>query len=69
MEELCFHEGMGAGRETWGRGMVWVCQGLVVGLSCPDLFFQCGVEFIRLMANSCAFLDANSLSGWMEIFG
>ena len=48
MEKLCFYEGMGAGQETQGRGTACVGQGLVAGLSCSDLFFQCGVEFIQV---------------------
>ena len=45
---MCFHEGMGAGQKTQGRGMVCVSRGLVARLSCSDLFFQCGVEFVQV---------------------
>ena len=70
VRKIVLYEGMGASQEIWGRGMTCVCQGLVAGLSCPDLFFQCAVwSSSRSMANLCAFLDANSLSGWSEIFG
>ena len=69
MEKLCFYEGMGAGWETWGRGTACISQGLVAGLSCSDLFFQCGVEFIQVDGEFSCLSDANSLSGWTEIFG
>ena len=66
MEKLCFYEGMGAGQETWGRGMACVGRGLVAGLSCS---FSVVWSSSRLMVNSRAFPDATSLSGWMEMFG
>ena len=48
MEKLHFHKDVGTGWETGGRGTACISQSLVAGLSCLDLFFQCGVEFIQV---------------------
>ena len=65
MEKLCFYEGMGASQETRGRGMVCIGRGLVAGLSCSDLFFQYGVEFIQV-DGELPCLSGCYLSFWVD---